>query len=236
MSDLPYLTFLSWNLAMLERSEEAPPSWGEEHTQAAVREVVLDLSPDIVLFQELPGVVPYVETHAMVKANPMSHSGNLATLTGHHLADEEILHTVVPRCGLLVTFVERDLTIANVHLSPSQAGAEERLTQLEAIIEASPTADLVVIGDTNTRTAEEPNIAALGLTGDRPPRPTWDGRRNRFRGPAGDFVAYFSRHFASPSVTVQDVKVLAGSAIEEGAHRFHLSDHFGFTGTIVTDD
>jgi endonuclease/exonuclease/phosphatase family metal-dependent hydrolase len=235
MSDLPYLSFLSWNLAMLERSAQAPPTWGEEHTQAAVRDVVLDLSPDIVLFQELPGVVPYVETHEMVKANPMSHSGNLATLIGHHLADEETVHTVVPRCGLLLTFVERDLTIANVHLSPSRAGADERLTQLEAIIEASPTADLVVIGDTNTRTSEEQEIATLGLTGERPPRHTWDGRRNRFRGSTGDFVAYFSRHFASPDVDVEEVAVLTDRAMEVGPHRFHLSDHFGFTGTIVTD-
>ncbi len=221
---------------MLERSSQAPAAWGEEHTQAAVRDVVLDLSPDVVLFQELPGVVPYVETHAMLKANPLSHSGNLATLVGHHLADEEIVHTVVPRCGLLATFVERDLTIANVHLSPSRAGADERLQQLELIIDASPTADLAVIGDTNTRSEEEEPIAAIGLTGDRPPRPTWDGRRNRFRGAEGNFVAYFSRHFTTSGLRVDDVTVLHDRGVTvDGAH-FHLSDHFGFGGLITPID
>ena len=226
------MMFLSWNLAMLERSLEAPHNWTQEHSQAGVREVILDASPDIVLLQELPGIVPYVETHDMIKANPITHSGNLATLVGHHLADEEIRHTVVARCALLTTFVERDLTVANVHLSPSKSGAEERTAQLEAIIDASPTSDLAVIGDTNTRTAEEQGIAAIGLRGERPPSATWDGRRNRFRGEAGNFLAYFSRHFASEGLLINQVSVLSDSGVSNAGAQFHLSDHYPFSGTI----
>lgn len=229
------LSFLSWNLAMFERSAEAPSDWSDEHTQAAVREVVLARSPDLVLFQELPGIVPYVETHAMVRANPISHSGNLATLVDHHLMDDEPTHSVVPGCGLLVTFGRLGVTVANVHLAPGRGGAEERLRQLESIVATSPTDDLVIIGDTNTRTAEEAAIAELGLAGSRPPQPTWDGKRNRFRpGPSADFIAYFTRHFARGEVDVGRFEVLAEPDVELPGHAFHLSDHYGLAGEIVT--
>ena len=217
---------------MLERSNEAPHDWTQEHTQAEVRNVVLDRSPDIVLFQELPGVVPYVETHDMIRANPMSHSGNLATLVGHDLMDEEPTFLALKGIGLLITFVERDLTVANVHLAPGRGEADHRLEQLRAVLDASPTADLAIIGDTNTRTDEEDDIADLGLRGDRPPEPTWNGRRNRFRGQSGNFLAYFSRHFATDGLRVDDVEVLSDRQITVDRQSFHLSDHFGFCGSI----
>lgn len=227
------LSFVSWNLAMLERAPDAPTDWEQDHTMAEVRDIMLELSPDIILYQELPGVVPFVETHDMLRANPMSHSGNLATLVGNHLADETIDVAVVPGCAILATFVERDLTVANVHLAPGAVSADLRLEQLQAVVEASPTSDLLVAGDTNTRMAEEPHIAALGLSGHRPPEPTWNGHQNRFRGPEGEFIAFFSRHFATKDVRVEDVKVLSDRAVEVAGRSFHLSDHFGFGGTVA---
>ncbi len=217
---------------MLERSLQAPQAWTQEHTQAEVRRIVLEMSPDIVLFQELPGIVPYVETHDMIRSNPCSHSGNLATLVGHDLMDEEPSFTTVAGVGVLVTFVERDLTVANVHLAPGRAGADDRLAQLRAVIDASPTADLAIIGDTNTRADEEDAIAGLGLTGKRPPEPTWNGRKNRFRGRDGEFLAYFTRHFATGDLRIDDVAVLANDPIVVDGHRFHLSDHFAIAGVI----
>jgi len=233
VSGPPPLTFLTWNLAMLARSAEAPPGWSQEHTEARIRELVLELSPDLVLLQELPGLVPYVETHDMIRANPRSHSGNLAILVGHDLLDEQPAHAVVEGCALLVTFPERDLTVANVHLAPGRGGAGLRLAQLEAVIQAAPTIDVAVIGDTNTRTGEEAGIGSLGLAGERPPSATWDGRRNPFNGPAGDFVAYFTRAFASDDVLIVDQTVHPGRVTIDGT-TFHLSDHFGLSGTIVT--
>lgn len=221
---------------MLERSQQAPHDWTQEHTQAEVRTVVLDESPDLVLFQELPGVVPYVETHDMIRANPLSHSGNMATLVGHDLAEEEPTFLALKGIGLLVTFVERDITVANVHLAPGRGEAQLRLEQLQAVVDASPTADLAVIGDTNTRTSEEDAIAELGLSGSRPPEPTWDGRRNRFRGNSGDFVAYFSRFFATEGVRVDDVRVLSDRSVNVDGTAFHLSDHFGFCGSLSAGD
>ncbi len=226
------LAFVSWNLAMLERARDAPTDWEQDHTMAAVRDIMLELSPDIILYQELPGVVPFVETHDMLRANPRSHSGNLATLVGNHLADEQIDVAVVDGCAVLATFVERDLTVANVHLAPGAVSADLRLEQLEAIIDASPTSDLLVAGDTNTRLAEEVDVAALGLHGQRPPEPTWNGHQNRFRGAEGEFIAFFSRHFSTRDVRVDHVAVLSDRSVEVAGRSFHLSDHYGFMGTV----
>ncbi len=219
------LICLSWNLAMLGRSQEAPPDWTQEHVEAAVRQLLLDWSPDVVLLQELPGLVPYVETHDMVRANPRSHSGNLATLVGNHLLDEDLTVAVVERCALLVTLVDRDVTIANVHLAPGGGSAGVRLAQLQAVLASAPTDHVLVLGDTNTRLAEEVALEAIGLAGPRPPEPTWDGRRNPFNGPSGEFVAYFTRALAAGDVTIADQRVLPGRIEADGRH-FHLSDHF----------
>ena len=218
---------------MFARSQEAPQTWGQEHVEAKVRELLLEWSPDLVLLQELPGIVPYVETHDMVRANPRSHSGNLAVLFGHHLVDEELTWSVVDGCAVLVTLVDRSLTVANVHLAPGPGGAGVRLAQLQAIRDRTPTEDLLVLGDTNTRTAEEVALAAIGFEVTRPPRPTWDGRHNRFNGASGEFVAYFTRALTIGGVDVVDQEVRTGRVESEG-HSFHLSDHFALEVTVET--
>ena len=48
-----HFSFLSWNLALLNRSAHAPQHWELCDTEEVVREQVIELSPDIVLFQEL---------------------------------------------------------------------------------------------------------------------------------------------------------------------------------------
>lgn len=232
MTEVTALTCLSWNLAMMARSQEAPAWWGQEHTEAAVRESLLEWSPDLVLLQELPGLVPYVETHDMVRANPRSHSGNLAVLIGNHLLDEELTWSVVDGCGLLVSWPEWDLTVANVHLAPGRGALGTRLAQLAAIRETATTSALVVLGDTNTRTAEEATIEALGFSAPRPPSPTWDGRRNRFNGEAGAFVAYFTRALGAGPVTIEDQRIRPGRLVRDGT-AFHLSDHFALEATIT---
>lgn len=255
------LTFLTWNLAMLERPSRAPMDWTEENTQAEVRRIALELSPDVVTFQELPGVVPYVDTHDMVRANPRSHQGNLATLVGNHLVDdgqatvEGAAATVIAGCAVLTTV--GPFVIANVHLAPGRGGAEHRLDQLSAIVEAAGDAPLVVVGDGNARVAEEAAIARLGLHGPRPPKPTWDSVRNRFRleddpddvGRFGDgnagFVAHFTRCWATADVRIDGLTVLDEPIVVDGPAPvyatdeldgrpapFHLSDHFGLAGTI----
>lgn len=217
---------------MMARPEPAPIDWTQEHTQAAIRDAVLDRSPDIVAFQELPGTVPYVETHDMMRANPMTHSGNLATLVGNHLLDDEPIVATVPGAAVLTTLPSFGITVANVHLAPGPGGAEERFLQLQQITAASPTEALLVLGDTNTRVEEAEGLADIGLVGARPPRPTWDSRRNRFRADGPVFSAYFTRYFHTEQLAVDDVSVHDRPSVEIDGSAFHLSDHFALSGAV----
>lgn len=226
----PSLTFLTWNLAMLERSAEAPQFWDQSNTEAVVRDVVLDVSPDIVLYQELPGIVPFVETHSMVPANPRSHSGNLATLIRNSLATTELSVKTVDGC-VLTTFVELALTVANVHLAAGKGAAADRLMQLTRVIEASPTRALLIAGDTNMRLAEAEALIDLGFSGDKPPSVTWDSKRNGFRD-MPEFSAYFTRWFASPELAVTDMHVHDEPVVADD-HTFFVSDHYALTGRIT---
>lgn len=228
------LTFLTWNLALLERSAEAPPHWGQLESEHAVRELVLAMEPDIVLYQELPGLVPFVETHGMVRSNPRTHSGHLAVLLTHDLLDADPRPLPLAGGALLVTLERLDLTIANVHLAPGRQGRTRRLATLEAIAAAASTERLLVAGDTNTRSAELAAIAELGLAAPDLPGPTWDSRRNRFRVDGTRFSASFTRYFVRGDVGVHDVRVHTEPVVADDAHRFHLSDHYALSGTVTS--
>jgi hypothetical protein len=220
---------MSWNLALMARPANAPQLWEMHDTEAFVRKSVLERSPSVVLFQELPGLVPYIETHAMVGANPRTHSGNLATLVGHELMDMTPSWETVGSFCLMVQL--GGLTIANVHLASGPGAASERLDQLSQIRSASPMDALIVVGDTNTRVAEEASIAELGLDGLRPPAPTWNSKKNRFRSGSAEFAAYFSRWFTSTDVQVDAPWVEDAAALQAGSERFFVSDHFAFGAT-----
>ena len=224
------ITFLTWNLCMMVSSHEAPAGWSLEHTEAKVRELVLQLDPDFVFFQELPGLVPYVETHDLLPANTESHSGNIATLVRNEMKDE-IESIAIGRFAVLAKMESRQLTLANVHLAPSQEGVDKRMRMLAKLIEKCETSGLVVAGDTNTRIKEEAGIEALGLTGHRPPRPTWDTKINQFRPNSRQFTAYFTRYFHNDQVAVDEVEVWVDK-VEYNEERFHLSDHFPMSGSV----
>ncbi len=226
------LTILSWNLALFERSEQAPTYWGQSDVEAAARQDILDLAPDIVAYQELPGLVPFVETHDMIRANPRTHSGNLATLVSHDLMATKPSFSTVDKTAVLTTFDQLGLTVANVHLAPGKGSAGLRLDQLAAIQEANPSPRLVIVGDTNTRVEEETGVEDKGLTAPRPPGPTWDGHRNRFRGDSGRFRAYFTRAMTSGPVTITDQRLLDVPRRIDG-QEFHLSDHFALIVEIT---
>ncbi len=227
------LAFLTWNLALLERSAEAPASWGQLDAESAVRDVVLEIEPDIVLLQELPGLVPYVETHGMIPANPRSHSGNLATLVTHELLADSPRFATVDGTALMVTFDRLDLTVANVHLAPGRQGRAQRLTAFEAIAVRSPTERLIVAGDTNTRAEELDALIGVGLVAPQLPAPTWDSRRNRFRSHGPRFRASFTRYLVRGQVIVSDVAVHDRPIVTADTHRFHLSDHYALSATAT---
>ena len=221
------MRLLTWNLAMLERSAAAPQAWQQFHTEAAIRDFVLDIGPDVVCYQELPNQVPFVETLDLLRATTRTHNGNLATLVTHEIAATEPAVTVVDGIAVLATF-DDELTIANVHLAPGPGVADHRVEQISKVVAASPTHNLLIIGDTNTRLEEAALLLDNGFSGVKPPAATWDSRANRFRFGGPEFTAYFTRWFASPGLVVSNVVVHREPAEFQGA-RFHLSDHYALS-------
>lgn len=226
-------TFLTWNLALLERSDFAPTGWRADQTEAAVRNLVMTVDPDFVLFQELPGLIPYIDTHDMVPANAKGQTGDIATLARRNLMPDISASRV--ENAVLTHIGSSDLTIANVHLPSGSGGDRDRLYAIQDIQSANSKAHLVIIGDTNTRIKEEKGIAKLGLKSTRPPAPTWNGRLCKFRRDNRNFTAYFTREFHSDGVQISSVDVLS-QPLEHGPHTFHLSDHFAMTGKIGLRD
>ena len=103
--------------------------------------------------------------------------------------------------------------------------------QLRTLLNVCPTDSLLIVGDTNTRIAEEAAIFETGLLGNRPPAPTWDSRRNQhsIKADAKAFTCYFSRYFHNNAVAVENVKVHNQPLNFDGIE-FFLSDHFAISG------
>ena len=224
------IRFLSWNLNMMNTSAAAPSNWRIDQTESLIRQRVLEENSDVVCFQELPAMVPFIETHELASANTISHSGTIATIVRKELF-EGMVCRAVGRFAVVCVFPKLSLTVANVHLESTRNGAEQRLVQLRTLLNVCPTDSLLIVGDTNTRVAEETAIADLGLLGNRPPAPTWDSRRNRHsnRSDARAFSSYFTRYFHNDAVMVDDVKVHNQPLSFEGTE-FFLSDHFALSG------
>jgi len=223
-------SFLTWNLAMMDRSEYAPSAWRPDQTEAVIRETVLRLDPDFVLFQELPGVVPFIEPYDMAPANARGQSGDIATLVRRSLMPE--ISARRHKNAVLTHIAASDLTLANVHL-PSSAGADkDRIAAMKRIVSEAGTTHVAVIGDTNTRIAEEDEIESTGLIGARPPEPTWNGRLCKFRRDARGYTAYYTRAFHSEGLRLEDQSVLTQPCEVKGSV-FHLSDHFALFGRIA---
>ena len=214
---------------MMERSDFAPAGWRMDQTEAAIRKTVLELAPDFVLFQELPGLIPYIETHDMVPANARGQSGDIATLARHELMSD--ITVTRSKNAVLAMIKSSDVTIANVHLPSGRGGASARAYAIEDILAASETGQIAIIGDTNTRTREEADFKAVGLVGDRPPEPTWNGRTGKYRKDAREYTAYFTRAFHTAGLALDEQRVVSEPHNAKGSD-FHLSDHFALYGRL----
>ena len=232
----PSFTFLTWNLCLLEPSAEAPANWRMDLTESKVREFILELQPDFVFFQELPALVPFVENYDLIPSNTISHSGTIATIAKEELMDD-LESKSIGRYGVFTAVRSARLTFANVHLEPGKDGDFKRLEMLRTISRTCPTDALAIIGDTNMRIAEEKSLQPLGLFGDRPPRPTWNTKLNKYRDKGRAFTSYFTRYFHSDYVEVDNI-VVHDEPTEHEGDKFFLSDHFALSGrvTVLTKD
>jgi len=209
---------------MMQRSAEAPHQWSLEQTEDAVRSFVSARDPDVVCFQELPGLVPYLDTHSLVPSVTVSHSGHIATLVRSSMM-EEAQHSTQEGFGVVVNLA--GLSIANVHLAPGPDGAPMRKAMLEQI--AKVDGPLAVIGDTNMRMAEWEDLGDLAAA--KPPTPTWDSRRNRFNAEIPEFSAYFT-NVITRSVQPGDLVVYT-QRHQHLDRQFFLSDHYPLGGQLV---
>lgn len=218
---------------MMNTSAKAPNGWRIDETEALIRKRVLEHEIDIVCFQELPAMVPYIETHALAPANTISHSGTIATVIRKSIF-EGMVCRAIGRFAVVCVLPSLSLSIANVHLESGPGGTEKRFTQLKTLADVCPTPGLLIVGDTNTRIAEETKLAEIGLLGKRPPSPTWDSRRNQYSAERPNaFSAYFTRYFHNAAVRVSDVNVF-NRPLKLRGQSFFLSDHFAMSGTVAT--
>lgn len=208
---------------MMQRSAQAPHHWTMEHTEEAVRSFAESRDPDIICFQELPGLVPYLDTHSLVPSVTVSHSGHIATLIRTELI-EEVEHSAED--GFAVVSQIGGLSIANVHLAPGPAGVPMRKAMVERLAQIE--GPLAIVGDTNMRMSEWAEMGDLKAA--KPPTPTWDSRRNAFNEEIPEFSAYFTNVLVR-EVSVTDLLVYTQrqSFME---HDFFLSDHFPLGGTL----
>ena len=216
---------------MLENSNEAPVNWRMDQAESKVREFILGLDPDFVFFQELPGLVPYVETHDLILANTVSHSGNIATIVRKELMDD-LDSVVVGKFAVMTTINSAGITLANVHLAPGSNGDHKRADMVKRLIRESTTSALAIVGDTNTRVSEEASFKSIGLSGERPPKATWNSKTNRFRKGGRKYTAFYSRYFHTEQLKVTNAEVL-NAPIEESGKSFYLSDHFAISGKVT---
>lgn len=222
---------------MLERSAEAPASVSHDQIENAIREFTLAVEPDVVCWQELPNKVPFVETLDLMQATTQSHSGRMATLVAKAsaLSASEPTIEVVDGVGLLTTFADHDgrpaFTVGNVHLEPGKGGVSRRLEQLGELVSKSPTELIVITGDTNMRLADVEFVAQAGFSTPKPPRPTWNSKRNHFRDDGYEFTAYFTRMFASPGIEISEM-VVHDKPTEVDGTKFYWSDHFALSATL----
>lgn len=226
------LSFVSWNLCMLVPSQQSPANWRADQSEAIIGEILQRVAPDFIFFQELPGVVPSLETHELLPATVISHCGNVATLAKKSLLAHLQSYTI-DRFAVCAQVDALDLTLANVHLEPGRGRQSEarRAAMVRQIVERCATQSLLIIGDTNTRIGEEELLAELGMQGERPPEVTWDTHANRFRDAGPEFSAYFTRYFHNASTVVEHVKVWSKPIVQD-QHEFYLSDHFAISGTV----
>ena len=223
-----WYTFLSWNMCLFEISAQAPSDWRIDLTEALVRETIIRHNPDFVFFQELPGMVPFVETHDLVPVNTISHSGNIATIVRKDLA-AKLKSRPLGSFAIAHEIDGSDLTFANVHLEPGKDGDYKRLQMLNTIKHHCETHGLVIVGDTNMRVKEEEQMEPIGLYGERPPTQTWNTHINQFRSDGRAFSAYFTRYFHTKGTIIDQVHVL-DEPYTLNEKEFYISDHFALFG------
>ncbi len=235
--DKTSLRFISWNIALVTQSQQAPDTWTQTRAVAAITRLLEANPSDVIALQEVPASWnPDIAGYLTLEAETTSHSGRIITLLSKKVvASNQIVTCPVHGSAVLVD-IGGLVTVANVHLCPGPFH-QERYAQLSDIVETNQNSHLLVVGDTNTRGKELAAIETLGLVTVRPPSPTLDWRRNRFhrdRPNIPRISSYYTRAFTTANIAVSGMAVWNQPTKTGDGTEFFLSDHFALSGTATT--
>lgn len=255
------LKMVTMNIAGMEPSQSAPASWDMEKQQDALRREILQSDPDIIALQEAPSMnLPtgmfdhdnqiYRQLHSVP-----SHAGYVTILVRSDMETSALDIDDVPITAAILTWNDRHIVIASVHLAPFQQGSYERQDQVETLLEAASNSGadtLVFLGDTNMRTSEdafmENNLELLDAWkragSSEVAKFSWDTKvhgqgeessawQNRYYGQrTRAYQARYDRVYikdlraSSLHVLVPVFELMANRPVSESRYHF-LSDHFG---------
>jgi endonuclease/exonuclease/phosphatase family metal-dependent hydrolase len=254
------LNVVTWNIAECIASAAAPASWTHvvgfderllafsepgrnvsTHASEAIKAAILYHDPDVICLQESPGKAwastEFGAGYSVIGAT-RSHCGTVVLLLKAHLLE---LVTAVNVTGPSVAVQLKlpgapAITIASSHLSPSKEGAAARLGELTTLVNEIPTANFILCGDMNMRTAEDNPAQGLGggltdawkVSGSSPEQKmTWNSFVNKYHANGFEFTARYDRIYThGPAVHVENFGLVGSEPIGDSESHY-LSDHFG---------
>lgn len=241
---LERLRIVTMNVAGCIASRSASQNWKD--ARKAIKEEVLRTNPDIVALQECPRDWPQFEGYSLLGRTP-AHADDVVLLVKNGIVAEPVeeLDDHLPAVAAQLSFGNRSIHVASVHLAPFKEGYVHRQLQLGMLTHNRPL--MLVAGDTNMRTSEDLQVEALGLVdfwklnGSRKEvKFTWDtidygDRFNRFYGASTrKYLARYDRIYATNGFRIMNAKITVASfdliANQPVTNRHHfMSDHFGIT-------
>lgn len=237
-------TVLTYNVNDLSLSDASPPGWTQAAQHAALRDLVLQLQPDLLCLQEAfddfpPLLTEAYEWHGQVP----SHRGScrLATRREGPLAGAggEAAFEVGPAvvAPLRLHGGEQPIYAACAHLAPFADNWPRRARQLARIVEAVPPgAPLVFAGDANMREGEtgagDNGLADAWVAAGshEAQRWSWNTHVNRYYRDGRKYQDRYDRVFTR-GFSVLGFE-LAGNQPASSSSSHFLSDHFGILATL----
>jgi exonuclease III len=241
--DSKSLTVVTWNLNLLEISQQAPQGWKVEHTFLDLNNLILQIKPEILALQEVPNILVadlIAKDLQMTMIQPVETHSGVTTL----LIDEEVLkikevHILQAGVKAIIEWGDKLIQIISTHLPPFKNNAPQRFQILQSYLNNIATDPLLILGDMNMRDNETAGTLQLGLKDSfieigepKSEKFSWDSRKNPFRRNDFGFVCRFDRiltkGFRTKSFNLIGNKDISGS-------KHYLSDHFGLKAELTLD-
>ncbi|PNH11679.1 Tyrosyl-DNA phosphodiesterase 2 [Tetrabaena socialis] len=243
MDDTARFSLLTFNINDDATSASSPAGWTLAAQHAALRQLVLEHSPDLLCLQECFSFPSTLVDHYDFHGSTTSHRGSchVATRRGSALGADGPTIAAGPCILVPLRLGERRLFAASAHLAPFAEFDQERARQLADIVRAVPAdVPLVLAGDTNMRERETGQAAANGLAdawleSGSPPEQRWSVNTcvNRYFADGHAFTARYDR-LLYRGCTLLGFAVTADQPCSDTPQHY-LSDHFGLVASLRLD-